>query len=163
MLILPLITFAYEVKHIHVQSLLNYHMQHTGKNAWPDLKAHAVCYCPKPKLCIQSLSVVSLCWSVRMSNFNKAIICQDAPVMKLWILILWIQWKCLITILILQPPTDLNNSISYFWISWIIIGIISGEPDMKPEGSGFYVYWTLNKLYDPVCQLGHFQLSIIEK
>ena len=46
-----------------------------------------------------------------------------------------------ITVLILQPPTDLDNSISYLWIIWIIIGIISGEPDMKPEGSGFYVHW----------------------
>ena len=33
--------------------------------------------------------------------------------------------------------TDLDNSISYFWITWIIIDIFSRYPDMKPEGSDF--------------------------
>ena len=72
--------------------------------------------------------------------------------MKLWTLILS-AWEFLITILILQPPTNLDNSISYFWITWIFTGIISGGPDMKPEGSGFYVHGTMDRLDDPVCQL----------
>ena len=62
---------------------------------------------------IHSLSLVSLCWSVRMSNFGKSIICDDAPVW--WSYGYWCYefGKFSFNIRILQVVRDLGNSISY--------------------------------------------------
>ena len=62
---------------------------------------------------IHSLSLVWLCWSVRMSNFSKSVICYDASVW--WSYGYWYYdfVKFSITVRILQVLRYFDNSISY--------------------------------------------------
>ena len=99
------------------------------------------------------ICLVSLCWSLRMSNFSKSVI-YDAPVW--WSYGYWYYEFGIfsITVLILQVLTDLDNSISYS-------GLLALDWNYPwRTRHGFHVHWTMGRLWssedNPV-----FQLSII--